>query len=86
MAAKLAWLLPLMAVCLFSQTPEPASGLKPSANLDPDDPLNDLSNRMDGIATQLESGKSGAPVQLNQADVIDQLDAMIAALKKKSGS
>jgi hypothetical protein len=61
--------------------PEP-----PPLNLDKDDPLNDLSARMDGISLRLRSGESDKPVQASQGDVIDQLDAMIAALKKKSGS
>jgi len=85
--------LPVVLVLLTTafargqEEPESRPAIQPPArNLDPDDPLNDLSGRMGGIAVQLESGKSDHRVKLNQTDVIDQLDAMIAALKKKSGS
>jgi hypothetical protein len=87
MTARLALLLPLIAWCVVAQTPESRPALAPPVlDLDPEDPLSDLAGRMGGIANQLESGKSGPVVQLNQSDVIGQLDAMIAALKKKSGS
>jgi hypothetical protein len=78
-------LLLVFASCAWGQDPE-SRPAPPPLDLDKADPLDDLSHRMDGITSQLEAGQSGPKVQGNQSDVIGQLDALIAALKKKSGS
>ena len=78
-------LLLVLASCAWGQDPESRPAPHPR-DLDKAEPLDDLSHRMDGITSQLEAGQSGPKVQGNQSDVIGQLDALIAALKKKSGS
>ena len=75
----------MLASCAWGQDPE-SRPAPPPLDLDKTDPLDDLAHRMDGITSQLEAGQSDPKVQGNQSDVIGQLDAMIAALRKKSGS
>jgi hypothetical protein len=68
------------------QTPGDAPESRPVLNLDPDDPLGDLATRMQVITKRLSDGETGDTVQPKELDAVQQLDALIAVLKKKSGS
>jgi hypothetical protein len=68
------------------QTPAAAPESRPALDLDPADPLGDLATRMQVITKRLVDGETGDTVQPKELNAVQQLDALIAVLKKKSGS
>jgi hypothetical protein len=88
---ELAILLAVACIAPYAPSQDPApepdgAESRPELKLDREDPLGDLSVRMQVITKHLYFGETGKTVQPKEVDAIEQLDALIAVLKKKSGS
>ncbi|MBI3820536.1 MAG: hypothetical protein HY286_17735 [Planctomycetes bacterium] len=68
------------------QLRQDAARTSPAAGDDTDNPLVGIGHKMEGIVGRVVAKDTGVTVQKDEEDILNQIDAMIEVLKKKTGS